>query len=210
MCLTRSRKKTAQISPFYTDQRARWSASARDYPRHTIKAARDIFTAIQAQVQVLNLGSPAWRNLGKIPYHRIDQGPSQVLVCGRIHCYTWPGCRSDCPIIISFDFEDEQFREVPKPDCGGLDGPNSHLVDLRGFLSAAVYNSNSEFNIWIMKEYDVKESWIKEFNIGNHVPRSLEEDGWISVEPFLNSKLNRNSYKSRVVGLLKNGKVLLE
>jgi hypothetical protein len=35
-----------------------------------------------------------------------------------------------------------------------------------------------------MKEYDVKESWIKEFNIGNHVPRSLEEADWNSAKPF--------------------------
>jgi hypothetical protein len=43
--------------------------------------------------------------------------------------------RSGCP-IISFDFEDEQFREVPKPDCGGLERPNIDLVDLGGCLAA--------------------------------------------------------------------------
>ncbi|KAK0589339.1 hypothetical protein LWI29_012910 [Acer saccharum] len=140
--------------------------------------------SLEAEVQILTLGSPAWRNFGRLPYHLIHQGPSQVLVCGRIHWHTWSGVRSSSP-IISFDFEDEQFREVPKPDCGGLDHrPNIQLVDLGGCLSAAVYNNYREFEIWIMKEYNVKESWIKEFNIGNRVPTSLEEEDWISAQPF--------------------------
>ncbi|KAK0591219.1 hypothetical protein LWI29_037202 [Acer saccharum] len=160
--------------------------------------------SFQAEVQILTLGSPAWRPLGKLPYRRIYQEPSQVLVCGRIHWSASLG--SDCP-IISFDFEDEQFREVQKPDCG--DWPNMDLVDFGGCL-ATVSKGYSNFEIWVMKEYDVKESWIKEFNIGNHVPRSLEEADWNSAKPFCNSKLDQNSSTNRVVGLLKNGKVLLE
>ncbi|KAK0588579.1 hypothetical protein LWI29_002873 [Acer saccharum] len=166
--------------------------------------------SFEAEVQILTLGSPAWRNFGRLPYSLIHQGPSQVLVCGRIHWHTWSGLHSSCP-IISFDFEDEQFREVPKPDCGGLDHrPNIQLVDLGGCLSAAVYNNYREFEIWIMKEYNVKESWIKEFNIGNHVPTSLEEVDWISAQPYKDSKLYRKRSFVRVLGLLKTGEVLLE
>ncbi|KAK4847186.1 hypothetical protein QYF36_026713 [Acer negundo] len=161
-------------------------------------------SSFQAEVQILTLGSPAWRTLGKLPYRRIYQEPSQVLVCGRIHWSVSSG--SDCP-IISFDFEDEQFREVQKPDCPHW--PNMDLVDFGGCL-ATVSKGYSNFEIWVMKEYDVKESWIKDFNIGNHVPRSLEEADWNSAKPFCNSKLDQNSSTNRVVGLLKNGKVLLE
>ncbi|KAI9177269.1 hypothetical protein LWI28_013082 [Acer negundo] len=142
---------------------------------------------------------------GRLPHRLIHQGPSQVLVCGRIHWHTWSGVRSSCP-IISFDFEDEQFREVPKPDCGGLDHrPNIQLVDLGGCLSAVVYNNYREFEIWIMKEYNVKESWIKEFNIGNHVPTSLEAVDWISAQPYKDSKLYGKSSFVCVLGLLKTG-----
>ncbi|KAK2648618.1 hypothetical protein Ddye_016107 [Dipteronia dyeriana] len=160
--------------------------------------------SFQAEVQILTVGSPAWRALGKLPYRQIYQGPSQVLVCGRIHWTASSG--SDC-LIISFDFKDEQFREVQKPDCG--DWPTMDLVDFGGCL-AAVSIGYSNFEIWIMKEYDVKESWIKDFNIGNHVPRSLEEADSNSAKPFCNSKLDQNSSTDRVVGLLKNGKLLLE
>ncbi|TXG55476.1 hypothetical protein EZV62_020732 [Acer yangbiense] len=165
--------------------------------------------SLQAEVQILTLGSPAWRNLEKLPYH-LHQGPSQVSVCGRLHWRSWPRqFRSGC-LIISFDLEDEQFREVPKPDCDGLDRPNFHLLDLGGCLSAAIYDTYGQFEIWIMKEYNVKESWIKEFNIGNHVPRSLEEMDWNSAaQPFRDSKLYRKSSFVRILCVLKNGDILL-
>ncbi|KAI9176277.1 hypothetical protein LWI28_000683 [Acer negundo] len=168
-----------------------------------------ILYSFQAEVQILTLGSSTWRNFGRLPHRLIHQGPSQVLVCGRIHWHTWSGVRSSCP-IISFDFEDEQFREVPKPDCGGLDHrPNIQLVDLGGCLSAVVYNNYREFEIWIMKEYNVKDSWIKEFNIGNHVPTSLEAVDWISAQPYKDSKLYGKSSFVCVLGLLKTGDEVL-
>ena len=61
-----------------------------------------------------------------------------------------------------------------------------------------------------MKEYDVKESWIKEFNIAIHVPRGLEHADWNSAEPFRDSKFYHKSSFVHVLGLLKNRKVLLE
>ncbi|KAK2637801.1 hypothetical protein Ddye_025596 [Dipteronia dyeriana] len=142
--------------------------------------------------------------------------PVQVLVRGRLHWHTWSiFCSSritgniedeqfSCCPIISFDFEDEQFREVAMPSCGDLDKIRCHLVDLGGCVSAAVFNGYEQIEIWIMKEYDVKESWIKEFNIGNHVPRSLEE------EEEEEEEADQKSSFDRVVGLLKTGEVLLE
>ncbi|KAH7544132.1 hypothetical protein ACOSP7_030798 [Xanthoceras sorbifolium] len=163
----------------------------------------------QAEVQILTLGSPAWRNLRKIHF-LLHQGLSQVLVYGRIHWRSWSrGFHSGCS-IISFDLEEERFREVPMPACGGLNRPYFHLVDLGGCLSAVVYGSPGQYEIWVMKEYDVKESWIKEFSIGNHVPRSLEEADWNSAEVFRDSKLYRKSPFVRVIGLLRTGEVLLK
>ncbi|KAL5794241.1 hypothetical protein ACOSP7_002835 [Xanthoceras sorbifolium] len=163
----------------------------------------------RAEVQILTLGSPAWRNLRKLHYY-LQQGLSQILVCGRIHWRSWTrGFHSGCS-IISFDLEEERFWEVPSPACGGLNRHNFHLVDLAGCLSAAVFDSHGQLNVWVMKEYNVKESWIKEFNIGNHVPRSLEEADWNSAEPFRDSKLYRKSSFVRVLGLLRTDEVLLE
>ncbi|KAK4850123.1 hypothetical protein QYF36_004004 [Acer negundo] len=80
---------------------------------------------VQVEVRILTLGSPAWRNLGKLP-RRI------------IH---------------------EQFREIATPGCGDLlDKIHFHLMDLGGCVSAAVFNDYEQIEIWITKDYDVKES----------------------------------------------------
>ncbi|KAK0588867.1 hypothetical protein LWI29_006421 [Acer saccharum] len=142
--------------------------------------------SLQSEVQVFTLGKPSWRSLGKIAHHLYAQGPSQVIVNGRLHRTTWPRrYRLGC-LLISFDLEDEQFREVPKPDPGDLERLN--------------------FDV----EYDVKESWIKEFNIAIHVPRRLEHADRNSAKPFRDSKFYRKRSFVRVLGLLKNGEVLLE
>ncbi|KAK0593993.1 hypothetical protein LWI29_000527 [Acer saccharum] len=127
--------------------------------------------SLQSEVQVFTLGKPSWRSLGKIAHHLYAQGPSQVIVNGRLHRTTWPRRRLPCW------------------------GSPSKLRQLE---------------IWVMKEYDVKESWIKEFNIAIHVPRRLEHADRNSAKPFRDSKFYRKRSFVRVLGLLKNGEVLLE
>ncbi|KAJ6680550.1 hypothetical protein OIU79_020119 [Salix purpurea] len=105
-----------------------------------------------------------------------------------------------------FDLTDEQFREVPKPDCGGLNRC-SDLVVLRGCLSAAVYCNYRRLEIWVMKEYNVKGSWVKEYNIGPYLPKGLKQ------KPVRPPKIWKNDSSGRVVGalcVLKNGEILLE
>ncbi|KAI9177192.1 hypothetical protein LWI28_012144 [Acer negundo] len=145
-------------------------------------------------VKVFTLGKPSWRSLGKIPHFLYAQGPSQVLVNGRLHWTTWPrryhiGC-----MLISFDLEDEQFREVPKPDSGGLERLHFDAVELGGCLAGVLHQNYGQLEIWVMKEYDVKESWIKEFNIAIHVPRGLKHADRNSAEPFRDSKFYRKAH----------------
>ncbi|KAK9285573.1 hypothetical protein L1049_024768 [Liquidambar formosana] len=154
------------------------------------------------------LGSPMWRSLGKMSY-QLDRRPSGSLVSGKLHWVTrrrrYHAARTRC--IVSFDLADEKFKEVPKPDCGGLNRCNYHLLVLGGCLSAAVYFNNGKLEIWVMKEYNVKESWVKEFNIGAYVPKGLKQDGDRSFRIWKNSL---NGRAVQIVCLLKNGEVLLE
>ncbi|KAJ0052554.1 hypothetical protein Pint_01898 [Pistacia integerrima] len=104
------------------------------------------------------------------------------------------------------DLADEQFRVVPKPTCGGLDGCSFSLVALGGCLSAAVSHKNGQIEIWVMKDYDVKESWTKDFSIGTHVPRGLEKK---VPKSFRASKFLNHFPIIRVLCLMKNGNILL-
>ncbi|KAL5798030.1 hypothetical protein ACOSQ2_002850 [Xanthoceras sorbifolium] len=165
---------------------------------------------LQSEIQNFTLGKPAWRSLGKIPFDLYDLGPSQVLVNGRIHWPTWPrryhvGC-----LLISFDLQDEQFREVPKPGSDSLERLHFDVVGIGGYLAAVIHQNYGQLEIWVMKEYDMKESWIKEYSVATHVPRGLEQADWNLAQPFRNAKFYVKSLFVRVLGLLKNGTVLLQ
>ncbi|KDP30857.1 hypothetical protein JCGZ_13800 [Jatropha curcas] len=171
------------------------------YPR----ARRLVYT--QSEVQILTLGDREWRSLGKIAYQLVRR-PAEALVGGRLHWVSRPRRYNPVRRIISFDLADEKFEEVQKPECGGLSKRNYHLVVLKGCLSAGVYCNYGRIEIWVMKEYNVKESWVKEYSIGSYMPKGLKQN---LERPFL--KIWKNSLKGRVVrvlGVLKNGEVLLE
>ncbi|KAF5741389.1 F-box protein [Tripterygium wilfordii] len=169
--------------------------------------ARHRLSRQQSEVQILTLGcNKSWRSLGQLPYNLI-QPPCQVLFKERLHWVTRPHRDSHGMRIISFDLAEEQFQIVPTPECGSLDRCGFTLVVLGDYLSAAVWCLDGKLEIWVMKEYDVKESWMKDFNIdATYVPRGFEQDVDIS---FTLKKLYTNSPLVRVLCLLMNGEILL-
>ncbi|GAV74605.1 FBA_3 domain-containing protein/F-box-like domain-containing protein, partial [Cephalotus follicularis] len=177
------------------------NSKSSSYPR----ARRVIY--LQSDVQVFTLGSHAWRSLGKSPYQLVRR-PSEALVNGRLHFVSRPA-RKYYPArrLVSFDLGDEQFREVSKPDCGGLNRCNYHLAVLKGCLAAAVYGNYGKLEVWVMREYNVKESWVKEYNIGAYMPKGLKQ---ILDKPCKIWKHTLNGRVVRVLGQLKNGEILLE
>ncbi|GMI73307.1 F-Box Protein92 [Hibiscus trionum] len=154
----------------------------------------------QSQVRILTLGSSQWRSLGMAPYHFI-QRPSQVTVNGRLHWISHPGNVVIYHRIISFDLTAEQFQEVPRADYMTLDRRFLDLVVLRGHLCVAATNASCGLDIWAMKEYNVKESWVKEFVIGGYLPEELRHSSY--RVPFFKSDF-------RAVCSFRNGKILLK
>ncbi|XP_039049276.1 F-box protein At3g07870-like isoform X2 [Hibiscus syriacus] len=127
--------------------------------------------SFQPWVRILTLGGSQWRSLGMVSY-KFVRPISQVIVSGRLHWITQPGIIMNNR-VISFDLTAEQFQEVPQPDYGTLNKQFYELVVLRGHLCAAVPNASLGLDIWVMKEYNVKESWVKEFIIGGSLPEEI-------------------------------------
>lgn len=142
----------------------------------------------------------------RIPY-RLCQGPSEVLVNGRLHGALCHKTYRPGSSLISFDLADEQFQVVSKPECGELYTCNFDLVALGGFLSKAFYCSYDQLQIWVMKDYDVKESWRKEFIIGGQVPRGMEQNVGKSCRGL---ELCRDSSLLRVLCLTQNGDIFFD
>ncbi|KAE8720282.1 F-box protein [Hibiscus syriacus] len=179
------------------------SSSSSSYSR----ARRVVYR--HSDVQVFTLGSSAWRSLGKIPYQLVRRS-SEALVSGRLHWVSRPRRYHPARCIMSFDIRTEEFEEVPKPDCGGLNRCNFHVSVLRGCLAAAVYGNYGKLEIWVMKDYNVKESWTKEFSIGAYMPKCLKQNLDQDNRPLKIWKNNSSGKLVRVLSVSENGEILLE
>ncbi|XP_035545563.1 F-box protein CPR1-like [Juglans regia] len=74
----------------------------------------------------------------------------------------------DSDLIVAFDLTVESFREVPMPKCA----VEKFQIDVgvlgRCFCMVANYY-DIRVDVWVMKEYGVKESWAKLFTVEQEV-----------------------------------------
>ncbi|KAK9287332.1 hypothetical protein L1049_015747 [Liquidambar formosana] len=120
-------------------------------------------------VEVHTLGSESWRNVGEAPPPRHPKS-FDPFVNGALHWITTTGgTTSGLICICSFDVEDERIRQIPPPahfdfDYAGKVGWINVGV-LGGCLCLCYVFDGVSFEVWVMKDYGVKESWSKKFVI---------------------------------------------
>ncbi|PQM37089.1 F-box protein [Prunus yedoensis var. nudiflora] len=117
----------------------------------------------EEQAMVLNVGSGIWRDIGGSvnSFGITDDG---IYLNGFLH---WIGRRRSegSLLICAFDIESEHFRELPLPPCSlDLKKTRVQLGVLKGWL-CLIISSRVKINVWVMKDYGVKESWTKEHEI---------------------------------------------
>ncbi|GKV15012.1 hypothetical protein SLEP1_g25813 [Rubroshorea leprosula] len=152
----------------------------------------------ELMVQVFTVGTTEWRDIVATPPRLADViGPPEALVEGSLHWVTVVGMEGVGPIsgIISFNLADEVFEEIPHPPCQRFVSRRYRLSVLNGCLSAVRLVEIGHFDIWVMKQYHVKESWVKQF----------------SFDPYFAG--GSPSYLisfPKVICALKNGEILLQ
>lgn len=158
---------------------------------------------VKLYFQVFTRGTETWRSFGSF-HLSLDQDPSEVLLNWALHLVT-TRCKAShlpgpCLRIISFDIAKETVVEIPLPARGSLDICNYNLVVLGQCLSAAVCGSDGSIELWIMKECDVKKSWIKDYVIGAYLPISLSQTAGrpLYSRPWKKSKQSKGAVQ--VVG----------
>ncbi|GLU15680.1 hypothetical protein SLE2022_321520 [Rubroshorea leprosula] len=97
--------------------------------------------------------------------------------------------------IISFELADEVFEEIPHSPCQRFVSHGYCLSVLNGCLWAVRLVENGHFDIWVMKQYHVKESWVKQFSFDPYFA-----DGWPSDSRIF----------PKLICALKNGEILLQ
>ncbi|KAL4564866.1 hypothetical protein LXL04_028940 [Taraxacum kok-saghyz] len=113
---------------------------------------------VEAQVYVLGTGQ--WRSIGHVPYRLT--GSDAPFLNGQGH---WIVLDNDSPEKIwAFDFDKETFDLFPSPPYEDVRQTQMYktLGVLKGCLcQCESYDSN--WTVWVMKEYGIKKSWHKEF-----------------------------------------------
>lgn len=149
-------------------------------------------------VEIYTLGSGAWKRSEHVPpaRHRSLFG---TFVNGALH---WLVKLPNGSLLIrSFDLENEKFQTIPLPSStvfhASFKRSNLGILGDCLCLSSIVMSASSDWDIhdvWVMKEYGVRESWIKEIAIKYPSPWEF----WWSPECV------------KVVSFLKNREIMLD
>lgn len=113
-------------------------------------------------VSVYAKSTNSWRRIEDYSYPGnpfIFKCPSGIFVSGSLHWLTKDSNNSD--VIATFHLADENFQIMPLPT---LQYPHRHkfrLGALGGCLCVFVPLSNGCQDVWVMKEYGVRDSWTK-------------------------------------------------
>ncbi|GLT33900.1 hypothetical protein SLA2020_084530 [Shorea laevis] len=150
----------------------------------------------ESMVQVFTVGTTEWRKKGAPPPQLRDE-PPEALVEGSLHWVTDVGMGGAGVIfgIISFELADEVFEEIRHPPCQRFESRHYTLSVLNGCLSAATLVDDLHFDIWVMMQYRVKESWVKQFSFDPNFP---------------GGRPSCLTIFSTVICVLKNGEILLQ
>ncbi|PON95522.1 F-box domain containing protein [Trema orientale] len=170
----------------------------------------NIFTAAikETEVYILTLGDSEWRHIVQKPLKLITCPASDALVNGNLHWLTMSYQIGEEILrdIISFDLATEDFQVISQPIRLGPNKFLTHLVTLNDCLSAVISSQFGENEIWVLKDYNVKESWTKELVIPDHVPLGFT----MNCAPPTRIRLNGTRKRAfRVLCSLKGGEEIL-
>ncbi|KAA8516855.1 hypothetical protein F0562_017327 [Nyssa sinensis] len=137
-----------------------------------------------SEVKVYNLKSNLWRRIPDFPYYHPFDGRSGMLVSDALHWVVARKRRSDkADLIAAFDIRTEDYSLVPQPEFSD----KSFFMNVRVLgecLSISChFISSARIDIWVMKEYGVKESWTKLFSVAQSLISSF-----VDVVPIAYSK----------------------
>ncbi|ONI02682.1 hypothetical protein PRUPE_6G214500 [Prunus persica] len=130
--------------------------------------------------------------------------PHGALLNEALHWFYNPRQNEQC--ICAFDLAKEEFRVMPLPvlsEADKFDLRFQYLGVLEGCLSLSGWKSQGSIEIWVMKEYGLRESWnhLFKFDIVCYVPVLVSKSGNIVVKQIWSNDM-------AVIKIGENGKVV--
>lgn len=146
-----------------------FDALSNDYKLVSITYFVDLHNrTFDSQVQLYTLKSDAWRNLPNMPYALCCARTMGVFVSSSLHWVVTRKLEPDQPdLVVAFDLTRERFREVPLPVT--VTGNFDMEVALLGGCLSVVENRGNAFDVWVMREYGLRDTWVKLFTLSDNV-----------------------------------------
>uniref|UniRef100_A0A2N9I8H1 F-box domain-containing protein n=1 Tax=Fagus sylvatica TaxID=28930 RepID=A0A2N9I8H1_FAGSY len=119
----------------------------------------------ESEVKVYSLKNDSWNRVQDCPYYLRYKRGYGMLASGALHWVVNPKAESDkTNLILTFDLGVEEYRLVPQPDFVDKDF-HMNVGVLGGCLTIQCNHFKVNLDVWVMKEYGVKESWMKLFSV---------------------------------------------
>ncbi|KAK7303216.1 hypothetical protein RJT34_14118 [Clitoria ternatea] len=116
----------------------------------------------ECKVKVYSMASHCWRKIQHFPHGFSPYQNSGKFVSGTLN---WAANHyvgsSSLWVIVSLDLHKETYREVLPPYYEKEDCSTPTLGVLRGSLCMNYDYRKTHFVVWMMKDYGVRESWVK-------------------------------------------------
>lgn len=105
---------------------------------------------------VFSLSEGGWTAVEASSFEISGDFKSNVCVNGVVHWASYSPSNS----IVHFDVADEVFDVIPYP-AGGLRQGGFSLAVFSECLGVIEYEENNCIHIWVMKDYNARESWTR-------------------------------------------------
>ncbi|PQP97715.1 F-box/kelch-repeat protein [Prunus yedoensis var. nudiflora] len=158
-----------------------FDANTNDYKVVRLVNLLDTSADSTTLAEVYSIASSSWTSLDFVsPSCILRVRESQAFVNGTLH---WPVLRrtdyGNEYFILTFDVSSKLFREMPVPKSLICDFRLGLKLSVSGDgKSIALFSMDSKcedrfLDIWVMKEYGIKESWTKLITLGPQGPERL-------------------------------------
>ncbi|KAI3889371.1 hypothetical protein MKX03_024462 [Papaver bracteatum] len=151
-----------------------------------------------SEVLVYTLGTNSWKKNENIPYNVSAAMVSTKPSNGALHWVAKKGTNMMDPteaakVIVSFDIAEELIKEIQMPSCFPAIVEDLGVLGEDLFLSVDDVRGN-KFDVWVMKEYGVADSWTKFLSVSKAQTNwlsskanfwfNIQELEWVSLTPL--------------------------
>ncbi|XP_073155121.1 F-box protein At3g07870-like [Henckelia pumila] len=137
--------------------------------------------------KIHTLGADSWRIIENAPRPKLKS--FDPLLNGALHWIT--DSYKPCELVSSFNLATETFEFVPPPAHFSLQYVNKiswiNIGVLKDCLCICYIYEDADFEVWLMREYGVKESWIRHVSIDTKFYIKLQVEDLQRPIKFLNN-----------------------